>query len=396
MSYSKGRFAGVLSISTAVVLVMLVLIFFMQVAVGLLPVVGVGGILLQADSFKGNNGLIYPQYGQTAPPSHGVTDTSNCMNRPMLVFQLDGATVNGYQVYKDVKLPYFEDQWMTVRIDQATNSIEGNQIRIFTTQLAADRLALDNVEISEGESQNKWGPQSGEFLMKGDPKGNVDPVDLNATGVTTWVHAITGQSVSFVGESNDLVTIDVWINSTTDLENRYSTEGILDDAETKRENYFDCIPGRSYQRDKLLQEDFEGGTVPAGWSAEGSVTVNQNTSNSGSYSARLDGSQDVLTTPTVDLSGVPTPSANFWLRMGDDGFSENPDNEEYIVVEYRTENGDWSTIQTYEGGDQGVIFDRGVSLPEGAKHANFALRFRTFGGSNDFDYWHVDDVVIGG
>jgi len=396
MGYSKGRFAGTFTFTTALVLTLLFLIFFGQVAMGVLPVVGIGGVLLQADSFEGNNGLVFPQYGQSAPPSHGVTDTSNCQRRPMLVFQLDGATVNGYKVFKDIQLPYLSDQWMTIKVDQPTNSIQGNQIRIYTTQLAAGTLELDNVEISEGESQNKWGPNSGEFLLKGDPNQNVGPTDLRAMDITTWVHAITGQSVTFTGSASDPVEIDIQFNTTSELDTRYSSEGVLNPTETSRENYMDCLPGRTAQRDIILSEDFEGGSVPAGWSAQGNVDVNQNTSNSGSYSARLGGTDAVLQTPSVDVSDKAAPSINYWLRMGDDGFSENPDRGEYIVVEYRTVNGDWSTLQTYEGGEQGTVFHDGIDLPRGAKHPDFAVRFRTSGGGSTIDYWHVDDMEIGG
>lgn len=398
MSYSKDRFTATFALTVLGTAALIFLILSSQIAVAALPVVGMGGILLSADDFQGNNGKVYPQYGQTQGPSHGITDTARCKQRPMLVFELDQASVNGYQIYKDVQIPYFEDRWLSVTVDQPSNSISSPEtIKIYTTQLTADQLSLINVQMREGTSSNKWGPNSGEFILEGDPGNNVNP-DLFATNVVTWVHALTGQQVTLEGTAANPVEIDIQYNTTADLRSRYNNLGILDTSQVRRPNYFDCLPGKTPTGTPLsLQENFESGTVPAGWNASGAVDVNQNTSNSGDYSARLGSNFSILKSPDIDLSSSTRLSLNYWVRIGG-SFSETPEDGEYLLVEYRTENGDWSTIQTYEGGSDisERRFDDSITLPDGAYHSNFAVRFRTLNGNTgSYDYWHVDDVVIG-
>lgn len=397
MGYSKKRLIGSISGSTAAVLLLIVLILTSQVVMAALPVVGIGGVLLQADYFEGNNGVIYPEKGELPDYTGKVTDTASCQERPMVVFQLDGAQVDGYSVFKDVKLPYFEDRWMTIQIDQENGQLLGNQISIYTTQMTADQLTIRNIELYEGESGDVWGPESGEFIMRGDPGDNVDP-DLFADNVIAWVHALTGEGVTFSGSSANPIMFNVTFSSTQELENRYQSDefSTMDESASgeARENYFDCLPGAPATTGSLLDENFEGGSVPSGWDATGDTVVNQDTSNSGDYSARLDGNDDSLSTESIDTSSETEVPITYWVRQGDT-FSEPPDRGEYLVVEYLSEEGAWNEVETYEGGEAGRVHDGRLNLPGGALHDDFRLRFRTEGGTDGLDYWHVDDVVIG-
>jgi hypothetical protein len=390
MGYSIRKFVASLSGFTLAVALLTFFIFSSQVTLAILPVVGTGGVFLQADSFNGENGVVYPQYGQLSPDyPNKNTDTAGCQQRPMLVFQLDAARVDGYTIFKDIKLPYFDERWMSIAIDQSDGSLEAQngQIKIFTTQLEAGSLALDNVDIKEQNNGEVWGPNSGEFLLRGDPQDSVSGTDLRATGVTAWVHAITGQQINFNSPTG--ITFDVQYNTTSEIQSRYDNLGILDSSidKAKRENYFDCLPAQpDVRRNPLLSEDFEGG-LPSGWTARNDVEVNSEFSDSGTRSARLGGGNSTLQTPTLDTEFEFDLSVNYFVKMGHDQVNENPDDNEFLNVEFRDERGEWNQIDTYQGGPfSGTLiaddvngsyssfqnFDNGGSQPGGWSFLNGA------------------------
>lgn len=247
MGYSKGKTTTAFFLSTVILVGFVSFFVLSQVAVALLPVLGIGGIMLNADSFDGENGTVYPQKGELAEHPDRVTDTVECEERPMIVFDLDRARVDSYQVFKDIKLPYFEDWWMTVVIDQPEGSIEATSAQIFTTQIQIEELELINVEIREagpdGESTDKWGPESGEFLMRGDPQGSTPAgeEDLFASGAVGWLHALTAEEVRFVGGAEP-VELELSFQDSDDIQERYEEIGLLDVGGIERDDYFDCLP----------------------------------------------------------------------------------------------------------------------------------------------------------
>jgi len=355
MGYSPRKFATSLSAFAVLAALLVFFILSSQVGVAILPVVGMGGVFLQADEFNGENGVVYPQYGQLSSEyPEKTTDTANCKQRPMLAFQLDAASVNGYTIFKDIKLPYFDQRWMSVAIDQSDGSLEAQngQIKIFTTQLQAGTLELDNVEIAEQSNGQVWGPNSGEFLLKGDPQDSVAGTDLRATDVKAWVHAITGQQINFRSPSG--ITFDVQYNTTTEIQQRYENIGIFGGStnRAKRENYFDCLPAQpEVRRNPLLSEDFEGG-LPADWTATGDTGVNDDFADSGSRSVRIGGDNNTLRTPTLNTEFEFDLDVSYFVKLGHDhlGNSENPDDNEYLTVEFRDERGEWNQIDSYQGG----------------------------------------------
>lgn len=405
MGYSLRRLLASISLTGVSVIALVVFVLASQIAFAILPVIGIGGFFLQAGTFEGQNGLVYPVKGQLSSDyPDEVTDTARCQERPMLAFRLDNADVSsGYAIFKDVKLPWFDDRWMTIRLDERPGgAIEGNRITLYTTQLEADTLRLDNIALSESNNGQIWGPRSGELTLRGDPQDSITGNDLRATGVKAWVHALSAESINFQPGGGS-ISLNVTFSTTSQLQDRYDSAGILNDIDNEqRENYFDCLPGQPALRDSpLLSEDFDGGTVPAGWTTQ-NLQVTTNTANSTPYSVQLNGSESVLQTPSFDLSTDVGLAVSYWIREGDDSFSEDPDPGEYIVVEYRSSRGEWIRLDTKVGGafggPQGRIFEGGVTLPQGAYHDDFALRFRTEGGlagGSTPDNWHVDDVKIG-
>ncbi|MEM1175586.1 MAG: DUF6701 domain-containing protein [Pseudomonadota bacterium] len=145
--------------------------------------------------------------------------------------------------------------------------------------------------------------------------------------------------------------------------------------------------------------DFESGL--GDWtvnSSGGDAGINDDTSNSGSFSLFTRWDPVSLTSPTVSLAGASGVELSAWVRRGSDSFSENPDNGEDLVIEYLDDGGNWIALESFTGsGTQGEIFDRSYVLPAAALHTGFQVRIRqTNGSGSDFDYWHVDDICLSG
>lgn len=149
----------------------------------------------------------------------------------------------------------------------------------------------------------------------------------------------------------------------------------------------------------LFGDDFERSGLGYNWV----ITANGGDAGTGTYTANS-GSRalytrwdtvDVTSRP-VDLTGQTNLSLNIWIRRGSDSFSEDPDGNENLVLEYLTNNNTWVELETFTGrGNQGQIFDRSYLLATNAYHPGFRLRIRqTTGSGPDLDYWHVDDVCI--
>ena len=149
--------------------------------------------------------------------------------------------------------------------------------------------------------------------------------------------------------------------------------------------------------DILFSEDFE--TNLAQWTIDnsggGDASLGTETANSGSNSMRIRWDTVTATSNTISAA-VPGAELEIWIRRGDDSFSENPDNNEDLTLEYFDNTSSWVAIETFIGNDtQGEIFDRTYSLPAAALHANLQIRLSYAQGSGfNFDYWHIDDVVV--
>ena len=152
-----------------------------------------------------------------------------------------------------------------------------------------------------------------------------------------------------------------------------------------------ALPG-----DILFSDNFERAAI-APWTTTSGVRSNigAQTSNSGTRSLYTRHNIVTTTSPITNLAGKYA-KLEMWIRRGSDVFSEDPDNGEDLIIEYYTNLGSWVQIASYPGGvTPGEVFNLNEQLPSAALHANFRLRVRQTGGSNaDYDYWHIDDVVI--
>jgi len=148
----------------------------------------------------------------------------------------------------------------------------------------------------------------------------------------------------------------------------------------------------------LFSDDFERANLAPNWTADVGTAagISAATASSPTRSSMYTRRQAVIVTSNIIDLTVPGADISYWVRRGRDDFSEDPDNNEDLIIEFLDSVGTWVNVVTYLGnGTAGEIFTGSVSLPFTALHANFQLRVRQTGGSGfDWDYWHVDDIVI--
>ncbi len=153
-----------------------------------------------------------------------------------------------------------------------------------------------------------------------------------------------------------------------------------------------ALPG-----DILFSDDFERTSLSPQWTTSNSSNagISTQTSNSGTRSLYTRYGVVSVTSQTINLA-VSGAKVEMWIRRGDDSFSEDPDRNEDLVIEYLDNTSTWKQISTYAGdGTPGEIYNLSYQLPLDALYNNFQLRIRQTGGSGTgWDYWHVDDVVI--
>lgn len=150
--------------------------------------------------------------------------------------------------------------------------------------------------------------------------------------------------------------------------------------------------------DTLFSDDFEDGSL-APWSTTNNsisgVSNNSGYAGSGSYGAYTSNQAVTVTSPSFNAA-VPEARLELWIRRGADSFSEDTDNNEDLVLEYRRADNSWVQLNRYAGsGTNGQVYQESFILPPDARHGNLAIRLRQTQGSGfDFDYWHFDNVRV--
>ncbi|MDJ0698273.1 MAG: hypothetical protein QNJ07_00345 [Woeseiaceae bacterium] len=150
--------------------------------------------------------------------------------------------------------------------------------------------------------------------------------------------------------------------------------------------------------DVLFSDGFEGGAI-APWTttnaARSGVSNNAGWAGTGTWGAYTRNSAVSVTSPTFNAA-VPDARLDIWIRRGADSFSEDTDNNENLVLEYRRADSSWVALKTYLGsGTNGQVYQDSFLLPADALHGALAVRLRQTQGSGvDWDYWHFDDVVV--
>jgi len=150
--------------------------------------------------------------------------------------------------------------------------------------------------------------------------------------------------------------------------------------------------------DTLFGDNFEDGTLGPWTTTNGSVSGvgnNPGYAGSGAWGAYTSNQAVTVTGPTFNAA-VPEARLDIWVRRGADSFSEDTDNNENLVLEYRRADNSWAPLNTWFGsGTNGQVYQDSFSLPADALHGSAAVRLRQTQGSGfDFDYWHFDDVTV--
>ncbi len=149
--------------------------------------------------------------------------------------------------------------------------------------------------------------------------------------------------------------------------------------------------------DILFSDDFERSTLGADWtSSSGSAAGIDTHTSSSPTRAMYTRHQNVTVTSRAISLLVPGARLNLWIRRGADSFSEDPDTNEDLRLEFLRSDASWQTLATYPGnGSAGEILTPSFTLPLTALHNNFRIRITQTGGSgSDWDYWHIDDVTV--
>jgi len=149
--------------------------------------------------------------------------------------------------------------------------------------------------------------------------------------------------------------------------------------------------------DVLFSDDFENGL--SNWSVTsngGDAQIGTATANSGNNSLFTRWQNVTVTSNIIDTSAAEQVELTAWVRRGADSFSENPDQNEDLIIEYLDGSNNWISVAIYEGdGTPGEQINVSLRLSNSAIHSNFQIRFQQATGSGvDWDYWHIDDVII--
>lgn len=213
---------------------------------------------------------------------------------------------------------------------------------------------------------------------------------------------IPNQIISYLDESYNIGFVDIEGNillfsskkfspGTNEVEYYVKIESIDDINYTSLFVYYNNI----YDYIILFEDDFESGSLSTnGWTSSNYSygNVSTHTANSGVYS--------IYTTHTVSITSKVIPlncgvAVFCWIRRGSDSFSEDPDTNENLIIEYLNSSSSWVQLDIFYGnGTPGQIYNKQYNLPSNALHAGFRLRFRQTGGGSGYDYWHIDDVII--
>jgi len=131
--------------------------------------------------------------------------------------------------------------------------------------------------------------------------------------------------------------------------------------------------------DTVFSDNFEDGTLAA-WTTTNpgvsGVSNNAGFAGSGIYGVYTSNQAVTVTSPTFSAA-VPEVRLRLWIRRGADSFSEDPDTNEDLVLEYQRADATWAVLNTYLGsGTTGQVYNASFILPADARHANLAIRLR--------------------
>lgn len=208
----------------------------------LLPAVGAGGLYAEVGTIEGDVGTVYPEFQGDQPtligdpdnpdldspydvPITTLTPTCGDAGIPMLVIELDGqARAANFEFRKDIALPFLDDRWMVMEINQPPVTLSGDNLKIFTTQFTGDYLEIRNARVIEGgiedpdqESDDQWGPNSGQFVIRGGMDTAPNVPGIRGQGIEAWIHGATGERVTLESPDAQPLNIDISYQRTEEV-----------------------------------------------------------------------------------------------------------------------------------------------------------------------------------
>jgi len=116
--------------------------------------------------------------------------------------------------------------------------------------------------------------------------------------------------------------------------------------------------------------------------------------NSLNLDGKADGGDSALTT-FMDLSGMSGLELHYFYQHSGQG--DPPEVGDDLVIEYSNINGFWVELDRQLGGGPAMQAYENVvvTLPSGAYHNDFRLRFRALSSENGQDDWFVDNICVG-
>ena len=148
--------------------------------------------------------------------------------------------------------------------------------------------------------------------------------------------------------------------------------------------------------------NFDNGTQ--GWTTSSTQYAQRTTTHNCGMSGQTGaswwtrGGNVYVTSPEVSLSGYSGLFVNAWIRQGNSGCGEEPDNNENFYLQYKNSNNQWIQFQYLAGSTLGgSVTNVHYVLPSDAYHSKFQVRaWQNSGSGTCCDYWFFDDITVPG
>lgn len=162
--YKPTIFAKVFGASLGVLLLVAAIGVYGGLAYAV-PVSGVGGFTITADSIHGEQAVVYPTSGETSEDS----------NRSMYVVELKSTTIENLKITKTVNLPGLGEREVVIT---AGDTVKSDELLLKTSSVGASDSKLSGLELDEDPSADaEFTVRTGEIEDEADAR----TIDINGS-----------------------------------------------------------------------------------------------------------------------------------------------------------------------------------------------------------------------